>query len=121
MKVEITSMDSISTYRLVTGIIVPRPIAWVSTVDEHGTFNLAPFSAFCTVSVKPAMLGFTVGTKRDGSTKDTLRNIEATGEFVVNMVDESLAEPMNVTAAHVPPDVDEFKVIKFPSDIQQHL
>lgn len=109
MKVELSGLDYRDTYKILVGTIVPRPIAWVSTVDERGIFNLAPFSAFCPVSMKPAMLGFSVGAGRDGQMKDTLRNIEATEEFVVNMVNESLAEPMNATSALFPAEVDEFK------------
>ena len=109
MKFELAGMNYRDTYKLLVSTIVPRPIAWVSTVDERGIFNLAPFSAFCPVSMKPAMLGFSVTAGRDGQMKDTLRNIEATQEFVVSMVTESLAEPMNVTSALFPAEVDEFK------------
>jgi flavin reductase (DIM6/NTAB) family NADH-FMN oxidoreductase RutF len=90
-------------------IIAPRPIAWVSTVGGDGVFNLAPFSAYCVMSVKPAMAGFGIGTPRDGKKKDTLVNIETNEAFVINVVDETLAEAMNVTAAPYPPEVDEFK------------
>ena len=109
MKIKLAGLDYRGTYKLLVGIIAPRPIAWVSTVDEQGILNLAPFSAFCIVSMKPAMLGFSVGTGRGGQLKDTLRNIEANKEFVVNIVVESLAEPMNATSALFPADVDEFK------------
>jgi len=109
MKVKLAGLDHLDSHKLLVGTIVPRPIAWVSTVDEQGILNLAPFSAFCIVSMKPAMLGFSVGTGRGGQLKDTLRNIEANKEFVVNIVVESLAEPMNATSALFPADVDEFK------------
>ena len=109
MKLELAGLDYRETYKLLVSTIVPRPIAWVSTVDERGIFNLAPFSAFCPVSMKPAMVGFSVGAGRDGKMKDTLRNIEATQEFVVSMVTEGLAEPMNISSALFPADVDEFK------------
>jgi len=89
--------------------IVPRPIAWVSTVSQDGIFNLAPFSAFCVMSVKPAVVGFAVAATREGNKKDTLVNIEATNEFVINVVDEALAEAMNITSAPYPPEVDEFE------------
>jgi flavin reductase (DIM6/NTAB) family NADH-FMN oxidoreductase RutF len=78
---------------------VPRPIAWVSTVDEAGIFNLAPFSCYGLVSASPPVIGFSVGSYRDGKKKDTLRNIELTGDFVINVVTEELAAAMNVTAA----------------------
>ena len=109
MEIELAGLNYRDTYRLLVSTIVPRPIAWVSTVDERGVFNLAPFSAFCPVSMKPAMVGFSVGTGRNGEVKDTLRNIETTREFVISIVTESLAEPMNTSSAFSPADVDEFK------------
>jgi flavin reductase (DIM6/NTAB) family NADH-FMN oxidoreductase RutF len=96
-------------HHLLAAIIVPRPIAWVSTVDSEGVFNLAPFSFFTAASVHPPIVCFSVGRKRNGQKKDTLRNIEQTRDFVVNVVDETLAEAMNQTSADYPPEVDEFK------------
>jgi len=102
-------------YKLMTGIIVPRPVALVSTVDRDGAANLAPFSFFCGVGSAPPTLLFcpalrsTTGmdpTRR----KDTLRNVEETGEFVVNVVSDSIAAAANVTAAEVPPEIDEFEL-----------
>jgi len=96
-------------YKLMIGIIVPRPIAFVSTVDAAGIRNLAPFSYFTACSSDPPMVCFTAAVRSGAQPyKDTLRNIEATGEFVVNIVSEEFAEPMNLTSANVPPDVDEF-------------
>jgi len=109
MKIDVANLDQRSSHRLMVGAVVPRPIAWVSTVGEDGVFNLAPFSAYAMVSMKPALVGFCVATTRDGRKKDTLKNIESTKEFVINVVDETLAEAMNVTAATYPSDVDEFK------------
>ena len=109
MKIDLANLDHRDTHHLMVGAVVPRPIAWVSTVGEDGVFNLAPFSAYGMVSMKPAMLGFSVATTRDGKKKDTLRNIEFAREFVINVVDETLAEPMNVTSAPYPSNVDEFK------------
>ena len=109
MKIDVANLDQRSSHRLMVGAVVPRPIAWVSTVGEDGVFNLAPFSAYAMVSMKPALVGFCVAITRDGRKKDTLKNIESTKEFVINVVDETLAEAMNVTAATYPSDVDEFK------------
>ncbi len=96
-------------YRLMTDVIVPRPIAFVSTVDEHGSRNLAPFSFFTAISANPPVVCFAPMRRgRDGGIKDTLRNIESTGEFVVNIVSEDIAERMNACSADVPPEVDEF-------------
>jgi len=93
---------------LITAFIMPRPIAWVSTVDGQGVYNLAPFSFFTAVSVKPPMVCIAIGRKKGGQKKDTIRNIERSKDFVVNIVDESLAEAMNQTSAEYAPEVDEF-------------
>jgi flavin reductase (DIM6/NTAB) family NADH-FMN oxidoreductase RutF len=96
-------------YKLMIGIIVPRPIAFVSTVDAAGIRNLAPFSYFTACSSNPPMVCFCT-TVRLGPRpyKDTLENVRATGEFVVNIVSEEFAEQMNRASADVPPEVDEF-------------
>jgi flavin reductase (DIM6/NTAB) family NADH-FMN oxidoreductase RutF len=98
-----------SFYKLMTGTIVPRPIGWVSTIDETGRFNLAPFSFFTAVCSNPPTLLFCPAIRAStGQPKDTLHNVKATGQFVVNIVTEATAEAMNLTAAELPPDVDEF-------------
>lgn len=100
-----------SVYKLMTGAIVPRPIGWISTISTDGVPNLAPYSFFnavCsnppTVLFCPAIRGFT------HSPKDTLTNARETGEFVVNIVSESTAHAMNITATDFEPEVDEFEV-----------
>lgn len=104
-------------YRILIGSVVPRPIAWVSTVNENGVNNLAPFSFFNIFSVKPPMLGFAPGYKRPapGQTKpqakDTLVNVRAGGEFVVNVVSQFLAPQMNQTSGDYEPEVSEFTAI----------
>jgi len=96
-------------YKLMIGMIVPRPIAFVSTIDAAGIRNLAPFSYFTACSSDPPMVCFTTSVRSGARPyKDTMRNIEATGEFVVNIVSEEFAEKMNQTSADVPPEVDEF-------------
>ncbi len=95
-------------YRLMIGAIVPRPIAWVSTVDPYGVRNLAPFSYFMGVSAEPPVIAFAVTNRPGPLKKDTLRNIRASREFVVNFVTEALAEAMNLTAGDYAPEVDEF-------------
>jgi flavin reductase (DIM6/NTAB) family NADH-FMN oxidoreductase RutF len=96
-------------YKLMIGMIVPRPIAFVSSVDAAGVRNLAPFSYFTACSSDPPVVCFCT-TVRSGPQpyKDTLCNIEATGEFVVNIVSEEFAAQMNMCSADVPPEVDEF-------------
>jgi flavin reductase (DIM6/NTAB) family NADH-FMN oxidoreductase RutF len=103
-------------YKLMTGIIVPRPVALVSTVDSHGVANLAPFSFFTGVgSVPPTLLFCPVVRARglgagNDLRKDTLRNVEQTGEFVVNTVSDEISAAANATAAEVAPEVDEFEL-----------
>jgi flavin reductase (DIM6/NTAB) family NADH-FMN oxidoreductase RutF len=86
-----------------TAIVGPRPIGWISSHDRQGRLNLAPYSFFNVFSYRPPILGFA-----SSGWKDTVRNVEATGEFVWNLVTRPLAEAMNQTSASVPPEVDEF-------------
>jgi flavin reductase (DIM6/NTAB) family NADH-FMN oxidoreductase RutF len=96
-------------YKLMIGMIVPRPIAFVSTVDAAGIRNLAPFSYFTACSSNPPVVCFCASVRPGPRPhKDTLENIRATGEFVVNIVSEEIAEQMNLCSAEVPPEVDEF-------------
>jgi flavin reductase (DIM6/NTAB) family NADH-FMN oxidoreductase RutF len=85
--------------RLISSIVIPRPIAWISTISSNGISNLAPFSFFNIVSGDPPTVMISIGQRRGGEPKDTLRNIEDTREFVVNLVDEEHAPAMNHTAA----------------------
>ena len=94
-------------YKLMIGGIVPRPIAWVSTVGADGVSNLAPFSFFNGVSHNPPTVAFSV-IDRDGELKDTSRNIEAHAEFIVHIVNESLSERMNITCGDYGAHIDEF-------------
>lgn len=98
-----------NVYKLLIGAVVPRPIAFVSTVSRDGVLNLAPFSFFTAVSANPPIVAF-APIRRAGANpnKDTLHNIQATQEFVVNIVSEEFAEKMNACSADFPPDVDEF-------------
>jgi flavin reductase (DIM6/NTAB) family NADH-FMN oxidoreductase RutF len=108
LKIDPNDLASQDSAHLLGDIVVPRPIAWVSTVDENGVFNLAPFSCYGLVSSFPMVVGFSVGSYRDGQKKDTLRNIELTKYFVINIVTETLAAAMNVTAAPYPREISEF-------------
>ncbi|WP_173934688.1 flavin reductase family protein [Chelativorans sp. Marseille-P2723] len=93
-------------YKLMTGLIVPRPIAWVTTHGSEGTVNLAPFSAFTFLSTIPPIIGISI-TRRSSGLKDTLRNVQRNGEFVVNIADESLVEAVHGSSAEYPPDISE--------------
>jgi flavin reductase (DIM6/NTAB) family NADH-FMN oxidoreductase RutF len=99
-------------YKLMTGIIVPRPVALVSTIDRNGVPNLAPFSFFTGVGSNPPTVLFCPVVRARGGAgdhrKDTLRNVEETGEFVINAVSAEIASAANASAAEVPPEVDEF-------------
>ena len=96
-----------SIYKLLIGCVVPRPIAWVSSLSDDAIPNLAPFSFFMAVCNNPPTLAFSSG-RREDKKKDTVRNIEYTQDFVVNLVDDALAEQMNFTSGEYPPAVDEF-------------
>ncbi len=101
-------------YKLLIGCIVPRPIAFVSTQSRAGVTNLAPYSFFNGVSSDPPCIMFSVTARTsDGAKKDTLRNIEETGEFVINTVNEEIVAPMNQTSAEYPPDISEFDAAEF--------
>ena len=95
-----------ATYKLLTGCVVPRPIAWVTTLSDDGRINAAPFSAFTFVSNRPPMVGVSIG-KKVGVLKDTPRNILARREFVVNIGDLNLLDQLHLSAQEYPPDVSE--------------
>ncbi|MEM9015922.1 MAG: flavin reductase family protein [Verrucomicrobiota bacterium] len=97
-------------YRLLAGLVTPRPIAWVTTVDEGEVVNAAPFSFFNVFGTRPPILAFAPGDREPGIPKDTARNIRRSGEFVVNLVDEACAEAMNLTSSEVAPDVSEIEL-----------
>lgn len=97
-------------YKLLTNLVLPRPIAWVSTLGEGGAVNLAPFSFFNVVSSHPLYVMVSIARNEAGELKDTARNIQARKEFVVNLVTEELFDAMNLSAADFPPDVSELEI-----------
>lgn len=101
------ALTSRERYQLLTSLVVPRPIAWVSTRSPEGQANLAPFSYFAAVAATPFLVSVSIGS-RGGVEKDTLRNIRATGAFCVNVATEPQLEAMNDTAGEYGPEVDEF-------------
>jgi flavin reductase (DIM6/NTAB) family NADH-FMN oxidoreductase RutF len=106
---ELTEKD---VYKLLIGSVVPRPIAWVSTISTEGVVNLAPFSFFNVASRNPPMLCISIGPgvgEREGAEKDTLVNIRNQKEFVINVVPSSLGNEMQKTSENLPSDVDEFE------------
>ncbi len=110
MIIDPKSIKPVENYKLLIGSITPRPIAFVSSVSEEGVYNLAPFSFFTAVSANPPVIGFSPMVNLEENRRDTRKNIEATGEFTVNVVSEGFVENMNATAVDVAPDVDEFEL-----------
>jgi flavin reductase (DIM6/NTAB) family NADH-FMN oxidoreductase RutF len=112
-------LETRDSYRLLTSVIAPRPIAFVSTVNKNGVPNAAPFCFFMGVTPTPPTIAFSV-IRRGDQKKDTIRNIEATRDFVINLVDENLAQAMNMASGSYPPDMSEFDVTgltQVPSEI----
>jgi flavin reductase (DIM6/NTAB) family NADH-FMN oxidoreductase RutF len=109
MKVDPRTTPPADVYKLLIRTIVPRPIAWVSTVSSDGVLNLAPFSFFTAITADPPTICFAPARKAGGTKKDTLANAEATGEFVVNIVSEDLGAAMNDSATDYPAEIDEFE------------
>jgi flavin reductase (DIM6/NTAB) family NADH-FMN oxidoreductase RutF len=105
------TLDPQSRYKLLIGSVVPRPIAWTSTVSGEGVHNLAPFSFFTVASRNPPMLCISVGPRTDQppDTKDTLNNIAEMGEFVINIVSLPLSNSMYESSGAHPPKADEFE------------
>jgi len=109
MRLDFSTLATRDAYQWMISTILPRPIAWVSTISSDGKTNLAPFSFFQGVTANPPTLMFVPVNNRQGIKKDTVRNIEAVPEFVVNLVSHRLAEQMNATAALLPYGESEFE------------
>jgi len=107
MKIDLSALPPLEAHDLLISGIIPRPIAWVSSVNAQGRVNLAPFSMFNAVTWSPPTLCFSVVNRPDGTAKDTLLNIKATGDFVVNMVSEDIAAQMVATSAVVASGIDK--------------
>jgi len=102
MIIDVSSGDVLAVYRALVGVVTPRPIAWVTTLDGEGRVNLAPFSFFNAFGANPPVVVFSPTLRRDGSKKDTLLNLEVIPEFVLNAAVEDLAEQVNSTSAELP-------------------
>ncbi|MGD9944485.1 MAG: flavin reductase family protein [Burkholderiaceae bacterium] len=114
MYFDLSAIDGRSTYKLMTSTVVPRPIAWVVTLDAAGKLNAAPFSFFGLMSGDPPVICIGVGA-RAGEPKDTGLNLRDGGEFVVNLVSRPLLDAMNVTAIDFGPEVDELAAAGLPT------
>jgi flavin reductase (DIM6/NTAB) family NADH-FMN oxidoreductase RutF len=105
MEIAATTLDRAAAYKLMTGAIVPRPVAWVTTRSVHGIVNAAPYSSYTLISPDPPLVVFH-SSRRNGD-KDSARNIRATGEFVINVANEDLLLQMHSCSAVLPPEVSE--------------
>jgi flavin reductase (DIM6/NTAB) family NADH-FMN oxidoreductase RutF len=106
--------------QLMFNLIVPRPIAWITTISKDGKVNLAPFSFYNGITTKPPLIMVSVGKRKNGTPKDTGRNIRETGEFVVNLVTEEFLYPMVESGKDLPPEVSEIEMLDLetePSEI----
>lgn len=112
MQFDFKEMLADDRYKVLTGTVVPRPIAWITSISTDGVRNAAPFSFFNAVGKDPPLVAVGILGNSDGSLKDTARNIIETEEFVVNLVSEPLARDMNFTSMEAAADVDELTLAK---------
>lgn len=115
MEIDISQIERQDKYKLLIGCVVPRPIAWVTTLSRTGVLNAAPFSYFNVACIEPMMISIAVSRKPNQVMKDTARNIQETGEFVVNMVDRFNVDAVNQSSADYPQDVSEVEQIGLTS------
>ena len=120
MEIDIKDLEPSMIYKLMISSIVPRPIAWVSTISKDGVLNIAPFSYYAGVSSVPPLIMISIGKKETKEKKDTWQNIEETGEFVINTVAKELVDKMNITSLPFEREIDEFEkagLTPIPSDV----
>lgn len=116
------SLDTETAYRLLVGCVAPRPVAWITTVDEQGRVNAAPFSSYNYVATSPPMLAINIATRPgSGNTKDTARNIVRSREFVVNVATEHNMDLMHLSAQEFAPDVSEVETLAIPLLPSRHV
>ena len=108
MDLELALLPAQERYKLLIGLVIPRPIGWVSTWSENGVANCAPFSFFNAISEDPPLCILSFNFRSDGAMKHTLKNIRRTGEFVANLADESTANAMHASSAELPESESEF-------------
>lgn len=109
MQIDPAQQSAESNYKLLTNLIVPRPIAWVTSCNREGLVNLAPFSFFNALGADPVYIAFSIGLHPEKRPKDTAVNILERGEFVVNLVTEALLDAMNISAIDFPPEISELE------------
>ena len=108
MDLELAQLPPPERYKILIGLVIPRPIAWVSTWSENGVANCAPFSFFNVISEEPPLCILSFNRRSDGAMKHTLTNIRRTGEYVVNLADEGTANAMHASSAELPESESEF-------------
>lgn len=118
--VEAASLDNEEAYKLLVGAVVPRPVAWVASLNPEGKVNLAPFSCFTFVSNDPPLLAISVG-RRKGGQKDTPRNIESAKEFVVHIAHESQVVEVHESSVEHPPEVSEAELLGLETVPSRHV
>ena len=111
MRIDVSNTEVVAVYQMLVGLVTPRPIAWVTTISEQGVVNLAPFSFFNAFGANPPVVVFSPTLKRDGGKKDTLINIEANGEFVINASTEKHADLINTSSKMLMPDESEVELV----------
>lgn len=121
MEFNLDSADSHLSYKLLSGLVIPRPIALISTKGPTGVVNAAPFSFFNLMGDNPPILIVSIEYRDDGSMKDSSRNIIETGEFVVNLVDEALADKMHACSTAFPPETSEPEVLGLALEPSSHI
>jgi flavin reductase (DIM6/NTAB) family NADH-FMN oxidoreductase RutF len=121
MFLDFTVLESRQAYFWMASTITPRPVAWVSTLSRAGVSNLAPFSFFQVITASPPTLMISPLVNSDGSMKDTPRNIEQTGEFVVNLVNYPMVQKMNETSFGFEPEVSEFERCAIATEASRHV
>lgn len=124
MKIDPAVLSGKDAYGLMISTVVPRPIAFISSCDADGNTNLAPFSYFNVVTSNPPLISVSIGQRRwegERIKKDTLRNIEAVSEFVVNIATEALMAKVNASAAEYPPDVSEIEALGFTAESSERV
>lgn len=108
MELKLNEITPLERYKILTGLVIPRPISWISTRSENGVANCAPFSFFNAVCEDPPLCFASMNARTDGAMKHTLKNILRTNEFVVNLVDEATANAMHISSYELPEDESEF-------------
>jgi len=111
MQLTLADLPELERYKLLIGLVIPRPIAWISTVNDRGTANCAPFSFFNVFSEEPPLCMVSFNLRTDNQVKHTLKNIRASGEFVVNLADESIAEKMHLSSFEYAEEESEFEKV----------